>query len=584
MNVTIKELHKQEEPRNRAVIYARYSSDKQKEASIEQQIKECMEYITRKGYTLVSVYSDSAKSASKNVEKRSDFLKLIEESRYGEFDVVVSYALDRISREAHGGFYGYENALNQNGVRIEYATQVFDDGYGGEISKAVHVTMASEYVAQLRKNVVRGMCDNAMKGNYNGGPCVPIGIKIIDGGKNNKRYALDEATAPFVRQVFEQYVMGKSTGEIADFLNNNGIRNNRGGKITHETVNKMIENPLYKGTKISVFDNKAAQKVYTVEGICEPIVSEDLWEQAQVVRGKRKYRGARADARVEYILRGKLFCGICGDDMIAYSGKSRNGEMHYYYACRSNRNNTGEARCKKKSVNKTVIENAVMDIITDWIWDEDKIKEIIAAAREADAKRVIDPRIAQIQASIKKHKERKQRASEKYLESGDEVWADHVREENDLLQADEKELAAIKRQEADPKTADEFISEIEDLRKCWSVMRSSNDGRKMIICNYVERIDVYNESPDEPGWIKLILTIRTDPVGKYSKEVTAMIPVAVSGWPPMVHHPYSVFCVSTKGAVFLRWDPLPRSARWAVSRVFLCRRKISRPTRSNAIK
>ena len=77
---------------------------------------------------------------------------------------MVSYALDRISREEHGGFYGYENALNRKGVRIEYATQVFDDGYGGEISKAVHVTMASEYVAQLRKNVVRGMRENVENG------------------------------------------------------------------------------------------------------------------------------------------------------------------------------------------------------------------------------------------------------------------------------------------------------------------------------------------------------------------------------------------------------------------------------------
>lgn len=67
-----------------------------------------MEYINRMGYELIKIYSDSAKSASKNIEKRSDFLKLIEDSANGEFDVVVSYALDRISREEHGGFYEYE--------------------------------------------------------------------------------------------------------------------------------------------------------------------------------------------------------------------------------------------------------------------------------------------------------------------------------------------------------------------------------------------------------------------------------------------------------------------------------------------
>ena len=94
----VEDLREMEVIKNRAVIYARYSSEKQKETSIEQQVNACMEYINRKGYSLVRVYSDSAKSASHNVEKRSDFLKLIEDAEYNEFDVVVSYALDRISR------------------------------------------------------------------------------------------------------------------------------------------------------------------------------------------------------------------------------------------------------------------------------------------------------------------------------------------------------------------------------------------------------------------------------------------------------------------------------------------------------
>lgn len=256
-------------------------------------------------------------------------MKLINDSKYGGFDVVVSYALDRISREEHGGFYGYENTLNKNGVRIEYATQVFDDGYGGEISKAVHVTMAAEYVAQLRKNVVRGMRDNVMKGNYNGGGRLPIGIRIVDDGKGNKRYAPDEAVAPLIEQAFKLYVMGKSSKEIADFLNHNGVRNCYGNKISVNTVNRMIGNPIYKGTKITTFDNKVEHKIYTVEGVCEPIVSEDLWENAQLAHEKREYRGARSDARVEYILHGKLYCGICGTVMIANSGKSKNGEMYY---------------------------------------------------------------------------------------------------------------------------------------------------------------------------------------------------------------------------------------------------------------
>lgn len=73
LNVTIKELEKEEIAGNRAVIYARYSSNKQKDASIEQQVEACMDYIKSKKYTLVKIYSDSAKSASHDTKNAENF-------------------------------------------------------------------------------------------------------------------------------------------------------------------------------------------------------------------------------------------------------------------------------------------------------------------------------------------------------------------------------------------------------------------------------------------------------------------------------------------------------------------------------
>ena len=209
--VTIQDLSEEKEQRNRAVIYARYSSERQDVTSIEQQIRECMDYINRKGYELIKVYSDKARSASKDIEKRKDFMNLIEDSSNGSFDVVVAYALDRISREEHGGFYEYEKILNANGVRIEYATQEFNEEYGGGISKAVHIEMASEYVVQLRKNVVRGMRDNAMHGYHNGGGSLPVGIKLIGDDKKDKRFAPKEETREYILKAFEMYVAGNTT-------------------------------------------------------------------------------------------------------------------------------------------------------------------------------------------------------------------------------------------------------------------------------------------------------------------------------------------------------------------------------------
>lgn len=539
LKCTVEDLREIEIVKNRAVIYARYSSEKQKEASIEQQVNACMEYITRKGYSLIRVYSDSAKSASHNVEKRSDFLKLIEDAESGEFDVVVSYALDRISREEHGGFYGYENALNKNGVRFEYATQVFDDGYGGEISKAVHVTMASEYVAQLRKNVVRGMRDNVENGRFNGGSSIPIGIKIVGEGKKNKRYAVDEAVCPYIKQAFEMYVSGQTTGDIMEFLNDNGVRTSRGKKVSRDTVNRMLANPIYIGRRVSKFNNKVEHKVYTVDGVCEPIISEELWERTQISRQKRLNRGMTEAKRKKYILRGKLFCGLCGTEMVADCGRSSTGEKYYYYTCVHRKQAKGGERCRKQPVPKELLENCVIEIITNRLWDQAMIDEYACAAREAAKKREEDPQIVRLRTEIKSHAEKKKRAMQCYLDTADTEWYDMSKDEARLLKECEAELATRIRQDHAPKNADEFLAEIRQLRSAWDEMLKTDAGRERIVQTYVERIDIFDPAPDDPGKCRLDLLIRTDTDAEASEHVQAEVECAVRVSEKMGHHKQS---------------------------------------------
>ena len=532
----VEDLREMEVIKNRAVIYARYSSEKQKETSIEQQVNACMEYINRKGYSLVRVYSDSAKSASHNVEKRSDFLKLIEDAEYNEFDVVVSYALDRISREEHGGFYGYENALNRKGVRIEYATQVFDDGYGGEISKAVHVTMASEYVAQLRKNVVRGMRENVENGRFNGGGSLPVGIKLVGEGKKNKRYAVDETVSPFIRHAFEMYVTGMTTGDIMEYLNDNGVRTSRGKKLNRDTVNRMLANPIYIGTRVTTFNNKVEHKVYTVKGVCEPIVSEELWERAQLSRAKRLNRGATEPKKKKYILRGKLFCGECGAEMIVDNGRSSTGNKYYYYKCRRRKFVKGSERCLKLPVPKDLLENCVIEIVTNRLWDQEMIDEYVRAAKEAAKQREEDPNIVRLRAEIKSHAEKKKRAMQCYLDTDDPEWYEMSKDEGRLVKECEAELATRIRQDHAPKDAEAFLEEIQQLRSAWDDMLKTDAGRERIVQTYVERIDVYDPDPDNPGKCRLDLLIRTDTDAEVSEHVQAEVECAVRNSSNSVHH------------------------------------------------
>src|SRR5262245_66402787 len=81
----------------RAAIYARYSSDLQRDASIEDQIRLCRELIAREGWQLVATYTDRAQSGASQL--RPGYQKLLEDVRRGLVDIVVAEALDRLSRD-----------------------------------------------------------------------------------------------------------------------------------------------------------------------------------------------------------------------------------------------------------------------------------------------------------------------------------------------------------------------------------------------------------------------------------------------------------------------------------------------------
>lgn len=111
----------------KAVIYARFSSDRQKEESIEGQIRECTEYSKRNNIDIVGSYVDRALSASKETEKRLDFLRMVQDSSKHLFDIVLVWKLDRFSRDRYDAA-NYKHILKKNGVKVVSATEHIADG------------------------------------------------------------------------------------------------------------------------------------------------------------------------------------------------------------------------------------------------------------------------------------------------------------------------------------------------------------------------------------------------------------------------------------------------------------------------
>ena len=112
----------------RGVIYARYSSDNQREESIEGQIRECKVFAEKNGIDIIGSYIDRAFSAK--TDNRPDFQRMVKESANKAFEVVLVWKLDRFARDRYDSAY-YKRVLRKNGVKVVSATEAISEGAEG---------------------------------------------------------------------------------------------------------------------------------------------------------------------------------------------------------------------------------------------------------------------------------------------------------------------------------------------------------------------------------------------------------------------------------------------------------------------
>lgn len=183
-----------------AVIYARYSSDKQTEQSIEGQLRYCHDYAKRQGLKVVGEYIDRATSGTS--DNRPEFQRMITASSKKQFQIIIVWKLDRFARNRYDSAL-YKSKLKKNGVKVISATESIGDGNESIILEAMLEAMAEVYSKQLGENSARGMRETALKGQWTGGN-IPLGYKV-----ENKALIIDEETAHIIKFIFEQYALGK---------------------------------------------------------------------------------------------------------------------------------------------------------------------------------------------------------------------------------------------------------------------------------------------------------------------------------------------------------------------------------------
>ena len=452
-----------------AVIYARYSSDNQREESIEGQIRECTAYAEKNGITIVKHYIDRAISAK--TDNRPEFQQMIKDSDKKLFDIVLVWKLDRFARNRYDSAR-YKTQLKKNGVKLMSATEIISEGPEGIILESVLEGYAEYYSADLAEKVVRGQTENILKGRCNGGRGT-FGYTL----DSERKFHIDPLTSPFVLESFKKYNEGSTMKEIRDWLNENGIKNPVGGAFTYNSVEHMLKNRRYIG--------ELKFRDVVVPDAIPPIIPLELFEDVQEKIAKNKKAPARRKAEDDYLLTTKLFCGHCGALMFGESGTSRTGEVHRYYKCATAKKHKG---CKKKTVRKQWLEDLVVNQTMQLVKDDSAMESIIAKVMELQNKEntnipLYEKQLRDAESGIQNMLNA--------IQAG--ILTSSTKERLEQLEETKRELEARIAEEklAKPKVTEEFIRFW--LLRFRKLDMSLKDQRQALVDTFINAIYLYDD-------------------------------------------------------------------------------------------
>ena len=452
-----------------AVIYARYSSDNQREESIEGQIRECTAYAEKNGITIVKHYIDRAISAK--TDNRPEFQQMIKDSDKKLFDIVLVWKLDRFARNRYDSAR-YKTQLKKNGVKLMSATEIISEGPEGIILESVLEGYAEYYSADLAEKVVRGQTENILKGRCNGGRGT-FGYTL----DSERKFHIDPLTSPFVLESFKKYNEGSTMKEIRDWLNENGIKNPVGGAFTYNSVEHMLKNRRYIG--------ELKFRDVVVPNAIPPIIPLELFEDVQEKIAKNKKAPARRKAEDDYLLTTKLFCGYCGALMFGESGTSRTGEVHRYYKCATAKKHKG---CKKKTVRKQWLEDLVVNQTMQLVKDDAAMESIIAKVMELQNKEntnipLYEKQLRDAESGIQNMLNA--------IQAG--ILTSSTKERLEQLEETKRELEARIAEEklAKPKVTEEFIRFW--LLRFRKLDMSLKDQRQALVDTFINAIYLYDD-------------------------------------------------------------------------------------------
>lgn len=345
-----------------AFAYARFSSDNQREESIEAQFFEIKKYAESEGILIKKYYSDEAISGL--TSNRPQFKEMINDIMdSGKVDYVIVYKVDRFSRNKYQSAI-YKEKLSRRGVKVLYAAQRLSDTPEGGLMEGILESFAQYYSDNLSTDTRRGQYNNARNGLFNGGHS-PLGYFIDD----EKKYKVDPYEATIIKTIFDLYLGGMAQSKIARELNEKGYKTREKNNFTQSSVSGILKNKKYIGIyehgRTQLKYNSTGKKTLEVKRPDEeivinydaipPIIDKEVFERVQKMIKDRANQKAVKQYH-DYPLRGLIYCE-CGQKMYGYTDARYPGNSRY--------------RCKKcnNAIKKEALENYIMSVAKNYILD-----------------------------------------------------------------------------------------------------------------------------------------------------------------------------------------------------------------------
>jgi len=416
----------------RVAIYARVSTTEQAEEgySIDEQQRLLTEWCERNGYIVHEVYADRGISG-KSVKKRPALVKLLEDAKNKQYDVVLVWKTNRLARNILDLLKIVE-VFDQNYISFRSYTENHEtETSQGKLQFHMLAAIAEFERNTISENVKMGMLARAREGKWNGGIVLGYDLEDISNQGDKRKHTklvINEKEARTVKRIFELYIAGNGYKAIANRVNKEGHLGKRGKPFSISTIKTILENPVYVGMiRYDVRRNWTDKRRGDInptpilqQGEHKPIISLLDWEKAQQILKNRSSKPNRVHGGT-FPFTGVMKCPQCGSGMVVMRtvNKLKDGTRKTleYYACGAWKNQ-GTSVCRSNTIRADKAESYIYERLQALATNKQLIKEVADCvnSKRSDHDEPLQQEHLALLKELEQAKRKKDKAMELYEE------------------------------------------------------------------------------------------------------------------------------------------------------------------------